>query len=141
MTSNISACQSIKNKGINPALEAQSSSLAISFQFSICSTCLSWFFFVYVHMNRLGYGILIPFSRSVAMFRIVRLLFITAFDSRIPISIALHCASAITCTYVDCCTSTCTFVDICIFASMMFSSPMFFYAIYASQLCISLILQ
>ncbi len=129
MTSNINACQSIKNKGINPALEAQSSSLAISFQFSIYSTCLSWFCFVYVHVTRLGYGILIPFFISVAMSGIMHLLFATTSDSHISISIAFHCASTITCTYVDYCTSTCIFVDSCIFASMIFSSLTFFYAI------------
>jgi hypothetical protein len=50
----------------------------------------------------------------------------TNFDFCLSISIALHCASTIICTFVDCCTSTCTFVDSCSSTSTMFSSPMSF---------------
>jgi hypothetical protein len=59
------------------------------------------------------------------MSKIMCCLFITTFDSWLLISIALRCAYAITCTYVDCCTSTYTFVDGYTSASMMFSSLAF----------------
>jgi hypothetical protein len=37
--------------------------------------------------------------------------------------------------FVDCCTSTCTCVDTCSSTSTMFSSPAFFYIVYASKFC------
>jgi hypothetical protein len=52
-------------------------------------------------------------------------------------SIAFHCVSAITYTFVDYYTSTCTSVDGCIFASMTFSSPESFYVVYVFTKCYS----
>ncbi len=95
MTSSISASQSIKNKGTSLALDGWSFSLAISFQFSIRSTCLSQFCFVCVHMNCLGFRILIPFFRSVTLSRITCLFFATTSNSHLSISISFHCASTI----------------------------------------------
>ncbi len=134
ITSGINACQSIKNKVTNVAL---SSSSAISFQFSIRSTCLSLFYFVCVHINRSRFGILIPFSISVALSRIAHLLFATTSNSCLSISIALHCAFAIACTYVACYTSTCTSMDSCSSISTTFSSLASFCIVYASTKCYS----
>ncbi len=78
-------------------------------------------------MNHSGFGILIPFSRSVALSSIACLLLATTFDSCHSISITLHCAFAITCTFVSCCTSTCTFMDNCCSTATMFSSLASFY--------------
>jgi hypothetical protein len=66
------------------------------------------------------------------LFRIACLLFVTTFDSRLLISIALHCIFAIICTFVDYYISTCTSVDSCIFASTMFSSLASFCIAYVS---------
>ncbi len=64
MTMGIGVFQPIKNKVTSLALKAQSFSSSISFQFSICSTCLSQFCFIYIHMNCSRFGILIPFSKK-----------------------------------------------------------------------------
>ncbi len=141
MTLCINVSQSIKNIGTSPTLETQSSSLVISFQFSIRSTCLSYICFVYVHMNHSRFGILIPFSTSVTLFKITRLFFVTTSDPRLSISITLHCASTIGFTSVDCCTSTYTSMDSCTFASMMFSSPTSLCVVHVFQLCFLSILQ
>jgi len=127
ITLGIGACQSMRNKGTSPVLKAQSSSLAICFQFSIHSTCLSLFCFVYFHMNCSRFGILIPFSKSVALSMIAHLLFITTSNSRLSISIALCYAFAIASTFVDCCIST----------STMLSSLASVFVIYASTKCYS----
>ncbi len=107
ITSGISASHPLTNKGTNPTLKAESSSLPISFQFSIHSTCLSLFCFVCVHMNRSGFGILIFVSRSVTLFRIVHILFSTASTSHCSISITFRCASSIVYTSMVCCTFNC----------------------------------
>ncbi len=60
------------------------------------------------------------------------LFFATTSDFRLSISIAFHCASAITCTSMACCTSTCISVDIYSSASTTFSYLKCFYAICAS---------
>ncbi len=125
MTSGIDACQSIRNKETSLTLEAQYFSSTISFQFSIRSTCLSQFYFVCVHMNHLGFEILIPFSISVGMCRITHLLCAIAFDSRLLIFVILHCAFVITCTSMDGRTS----------ASTTFSFPVFVCTICASTYC------
>ncbi len=138
MTSGINACQSIRNKGTSHALEAQFPSSAISFQFSIYSTCLSLFCFVYVHMNCLGSWILIPFSKSVTMSKNAHLLFAIASNSHLSISITLHCVSTITYTFVDCCTSTCNSVNSYTSTSTTFSSPISFCIAYASTKCCSI---
>ncbi len=88
-------------------------------------------------MRRSRYGILIPFSKGVNMFRIACLLFIITSNSRLLLSIALHCVSTITCTSVDYCTSTYTSMDGCISASTMFSSPVSFNVVYAFTKCYS----
>jgi len=49
------------------ALKAHCSSSLMSFQFSILSTCLSLFCFVYIHINRSGFEMQIPLSKSVAL--------------------------------------------------------------------------
>ncbi len=69
--------------------------------------------------------------------KIVRLFIATDSDSCLSISIALHCAFAIICTFVDCCTSTCTSMDSCSYTSTMFSSHVSFCTIYASTNCYS----
>ncbi len=81
--------------------------------------------------------ILIPFSKNVALSRIVHFLFATTFDSCLSISIALCCAFAITYTFVVCYTSTCIFVDVCTSTSTMFSSLASFCITYASTKCSS----
>jgi len=93
---------------------------------------LSLFCFVYVHMNRLGFGILIPFSKSVALSMIMHFFLATTSVSCCPISIALHYASAIVCTFMACCTINCTFVDRCSSCATTFSSFASFCTVYAS---------
>ncbi len=137
ITLGIGACQSMRNKGTSPILKAHSSSLAICFEFSIHSTCLSLFCFVYFHMNCSRFGILIPFSKSVALSMIAHLRFITTSNSHLSISIALCYAFAIASTFVDCCISTCTSMDGCISASTMLSSLASVFVIYASTKCYS----
>ncbi len=66
--------------------------------------------------------ILIPFSRSVGMFRIAHFLCAIASDSCLSIFIALCCVFAITCTSMDSHTSS----------STTFSFPTFVCTIYAS---------
>ncbi len=83
-------------------------------------------------MNRSRFGIQIPFSRSVTLSMIMRLLFIATSNSHLSISIALHCVYGIAYTYVDCCTSTHTSVDAYTSTSMTFSSLAWVYIIYAS---------
>jgi hypothetical protein len=94
--------------------------------------------FIWVHMNHSRSKILVPFSISVALSKIAHLLFATAFDSHLLISIALHCAFAITCTFVDYCTSTCTFIDSCTSTSMTFSSFVSFYVVCSYTKCCSI---
>ncbi len=89
-------------------------------------------------MNRSRFGILIPFSISVTMYRITRLLFATTSNSFLSISIALCYTSIIAYTSMDCCTSTYTLVDSCISASTTFSSPTSFCVIYVSTKCCSI---
>jgi hypothetical protein len=88
-------------------------------------------------MNHSRYGILIPFSKGVNLFRIARLLVTITSNSHLLISIAFHCVSAITYTSMDYCTSTYTSVDGCISTSTTFSSPMSFYVVYAFTKCYS----
>ncbi len=88
-------------------------------------------------MNRSGSGILIPFSRSVALSIIMHLLFATTSDSRLSISIAFCCVFAIACTSMDCCTSTYTYVDNCSSTSTTFSSLASFCVVCASAKCYS----
>ncbi len=88
-------------------------------------------------MNCLRFGILISFSISVALFNIVLLFFTTTSESCLSISIALRCASTISCTFVAYCTSTCTDVDTCSSTSTTFSSLASFCTIYASKKCYS----
>jgi hypothetical protein len=83
-------------------------------------------------MNHSGFGILIPFSISVSLSRIVCLLFTIVFYSRLLISIALHCASTIAYTFVDYYTSTCIFVNTCYSTLVTFSSLASICAICAS---------
>ncbi len=68
----------------------------------------------------------------------MRLFIATDSDSCLSISIALHCAFAIICTFVDCCTSICTYVDSCSSTSTMFSFHVSFCTIYASTNCCSI---
>jgi uncharacterized membrane protein len=86
-------------------------------------------------MNHSKCGILVPFSKSVALSNIVHLLIATTFDFHC--SIALCCASTITCTFVSCYTSTCTFVDNYCSATITFSFRASFYIVYASTNCCS----
>ncbi len=88
-------------------------------------------------MNHSGSKILIPFSKSVALSSIVRLLLALTFDFCHSISIAPHYASAITCTIVFCCTFTCTSVDSCCFVITMLYALVSFYIICASTNCCS----
>jgi hypothetical protein len=74
-------------------------------------------------MNRSKYGILMPISKGVNLFRIAHLLCTITSNSHLLISIALHCVSTITYTFVDYYTSTCTSVDGYISAPTTFSSP------------------
>ncbi len=96
-------------------------------------------------MNCSGFGIFIPFSRSVTMSRILHLFFATTFASCCSISIAFHCASTILYTYVAYCTFNYTFVDNCSSFATTFSYLMSIYIICASTKCcsstLSLILQ
>ncbi len=130
--SSISVSHPIKNKGISPALEARSSFVVISFQLSIRPICLSQFYFICIDMKRSRSRILIPFSKSVIVSRIMHLLFAIAFDSRLLISIALHYVFAIAQTFVDYYTSTYIFVDGCTSTLMTFSSLASFCIFYAS---------
>ncbi len=100
-------------------------------------TCLSWFCFVCVHMNGLVSGILIPFSKIVALSRIARLLFTIASTSSCSISITICCASAIVCTSMVCYTFNCTSMDSCFSFAIMFSSFASFCTICASTKCCS----
>jgi magnesium-transporting ATPase (P-type) len=61
--------------------------------------------FVCVHMNCLGFKILIPFSRSVVLSRFTRLLFSIAFTSHYSISITFHYVFVIVYTSMAYCTS------------------------------------
>jgi hypothetical protein len=72
------------------------------------------------------------------MSRITHLLFAIAFDLHLSVSIALHCVSAITCTFVACCTSTYISMDSCSSTSTMFSSLASFCTICASTKCYSI---
>ncbi len=56
--------------------------------------------FVCVHMNCLGFIILIPISISVDLSRITHLFFATTFASHYSISITLHYAFIIVCTFM-----------------------------------------
>jgi len=78
-------------------------------------------------MNRSRFEILIPFSRSVALSKILHFLFITTSDSYFSISIALCCAFAITYTSMVYYTST----------STTFSSPTSFCTTCVSTKCCS----
>jgi hypothetical protein len=89
-------------------------------------------------MNHSRFGILIPFSRSVVLSKIVRFLFAIASASHCSISITLHCASAILCTFVACCTFNYTFVDSYSSFTTTFFSLVSFCIIYASTKCCSL---
>jgi hypothetical protein len=89
-------------------------------------------------MNRLRSRILIPFSKSVVLSKIVHLLFTIALVSHLSIYIALHCVSTIAYTSVVCYTSTYTFVDGYTYGSMVFSSPTSIYVIYVSTKCCSI---
>jgi hypothetical protein len=79
-----------------------------------------------------GFGILIPFSKSVALSKIARLLFATTFASHYSISIRLRYAFTIVYTYVACCTFICIFVNSCSFYITTFSSLASIYTICAS---------
>jgi hypothetical protein len=94
-------------------------------------------FLVYVHMNRLGSEILIPFSISVVLSRIVHLLFTIASTSCCCISIGLWCVFTIVCAFVVYCTFNYTSMDRCSSFTTMFSSLGSFYTIYASTKCYS----
>jgi hypothetical protein len=87
-------------------------------------------------MDRLGSGSLIPFSRSVVLSKIVRLLFAIAYASHCSISITLSCVSAIVYTSMACFTFKCTFMDSCSSFATMFSSLASFYTICASTKCL-----
>ncbi len=89
-------------------------------------------------MNHSRSRILIPFSRSVVLSKIVRFLFAITSTSHCSISITLHCASAILCTFVACCTFNYTFVDSCSSFTTTFSSLVSFCIICASTKCCSL---
>ncbi len=125
MTSGIGASQHTKNKGTSLALKAQSFSSLISFQFSILSTCLSQFCFIYIHINHLTFRMQIFFSKCVALSMMVRLLFVATFNSHILISITFNCAFI----------NVCTFVDGCIFVPTMSSSLASIYIACASIDC------
>jgi hypothetical protein len=88
-------------------------------------------------MNRSRSRILIPFSRSVIMSRIMRLLFATASTSRNSISIALCYAYAIIYTSVVCYTFDYTSMDSYSSFVTMFSSLASLCIIYASTKCYS----
>ncbi len=64
--------------------------------------------------------------------RTAHFLFAIIFTSCCSISIALHCASAIVCTYVACCIFNCTFVNSCFFCTTTFSSLVSFCTVCAS---------
>ncbi len=80
-------------------------------------------------MKCLGSGILIPFSRSVALSKIAHLLFATTSTSCYSISINLHCVSALVYTSVVCCTFNCTSMNSCSSFGTTFSSLASFYTI------------
>ncbi len=88
-------------------------------------------------MNHLGSRILIPFFRSVALSRIMHLLFATTFASHCYISIALHCAFAIVCTSLACCIFNYTFMDRCSSFVTTFSSLASFCIVFSSTKCCS----
>ncbi len=77
-------------------------------------------------------GILIPFSRNVALSSITHLLFTIASTSCYSISINLHCAYAIICTSMAYYTFNCTSMNSCSSCTTMFSSLMSFCIVYAS---------
>ncbi len=77
-------------------------------------------------MNCLGSRILIPFSKNVAMSKIMCLLFNTPFASCYSIYITLRYAFSIVCTYVVCCTFNCTSMDSYSSFTTTFSSFAFF---------------
>ncbi len=110
MTLGINASQSIENKRTSPTLEAQFSSSTISFQFVLLLNMLIIILFCLCPHECLGSRILIPFSRSVVVSKITCLFFATTFNSFLSISIALHYAFMIACTFVDCYISTCTWI-------------------------------
>ncbi len=83
-------------------------------------------------MNHLGFRILIPFSKNVALSSIVHLLVAIASTSRCSISITLRCAFAIVCTCVAYYTFNCTCMDSCFSFATMLSSPVSFYIVYDS---------
>jgi hypothetical protein len=71
------------------------------------------------------------------MFKIAHLIFATASNSRLSISVTFHCASSIAYTLMVCYTSICTSMDGFTFTSRTLSSPMSFYNVYASTKCYS----
>jgi hypothetical protein len=90
----IGASHFIKKKVINLALLAHFSFSLMSFQFSTLSmTCLSWFYFIYIHMNLLGSKMQILLSNSVVL-----LLISIAFSAIMLISILLSFTSFGGCT-------------------------------------------
>ncbi len=90
-------------------------------------------------MKRSRFGILILLSRSVALFRIARLLFVIAFASHCSISISLRCAYAIVYTSVIFCTFNCTYVNNCSSYATTFSSLLSFCIICAPTKWCSLV--
>jgi hypothetical protein len=88
-------------------------------------------------MNCSRSRISILFSKSVVLSKIVRFLFTTTFVSCCSISITLHHASTIVCTFVACYTFNCTNVDSCSSFAIMFFSLVFSYIVYAFTKCYS----
>jgi hypothetical protein len=88
-------------------------------------------------MNCSRFQILIPFSKSVALFRIARFLFAITSNSHLSISIAFHCASVFACTSMDYYTSTCISVNSHTSTSTTLSSPTSFCVVYSSTKCYS----
>jgi len=86
-------------------------------------------------MNRSRFGILIPSSISVVLFKIARLLLTTASASHCSISITLRCASTIIYTSVACHTFNCSSVDNCSSFTTTFSFLASSCTIYASTKC------
>jgi hypothetical protein len=131
----IGASHPIRNKRTNLALEAQSLSLGNILPILHLLYMTLIVFFVYVHMNRSRFGILIPFSIIVTLSRIAHFLFTT--PSCYSISIALHCVSTIIYTFVACYTFNCIYVDSYFSFTTTFASLMSFCTICASTKCCS----
>jgi hypothetical protein len=83
-------------------------------------------------MKFLGSRILIAFSISVTLSRIVRILFVTASTLGYAISISLCCVFAIIYTFMAYCTFNYTYVNNCSSYATTFSSLASFRIIYAS---------